>query len=278
MRWVKHMTRSRIDERLSALIDNAGIEGYGFWWLLVEVIAEQMDESDKCSVTYSLPQWSRLLYSHHHKVSNLLGKLEVTGLIQVEKTLGKIEVKIPNLLKYRDEYSKKSGQRKDKNPERVRSKIIDTDTDTDTDKEESKTFSLSADKVSPENEKWISKKKRNLEGKRLDTFKRFWEAFGYKSGRAEAIDAWLDIPQLTEAMVTKIVDAAGREARARPEMIQQGRTPKMAQGWLTARRWEDEQTPAVAATGTKAESDGTYSPVTSLESERLKRALAQYES
>lgn len=68
----------------------------------------------------------------------------------------------------------------------------------------------------------------------------FWNAFNYKHGRAEAADAWIDIPQLTRTLVEKIVDAAKKESANRPDMIRQGRTPKMAQGWISARRWEDE--------------------------------------
>jgi hypothetical protein len=86
----------------------------------------------------------------------------------------------------------------------------------------------------------ISRRKRKLSGKRLETFLRFWDAFGYKQGRAEAIDAWIDIPKLTMSMVETIVERAKQEAERRPELIKQGRTPKMAQGWLSGRRWEDE--------------------------------------
>jgi uncharacterized protein YdaU (DUF1376 family) len=87
---------------------------------------------------------------------------------------------------------------------------------------------------------WISKKKRLLEGKRLETFKTFWDAFDYKKGRAEAIDAWLDIPQLNNGLVAKILVAAKVEAMNRAKIVQKGGTPKFAQGWLSARRWEDE--------------------------------------
>ncbi len=86
-----------------------------------------------------------------------------------------------------------------------------------------------------------TKKKRKLTGKRLESFERFWEAFGYAKGKAEAADAWLDIPQLTEGLVCIICEAASREAALRPEVEARGRTPKMAQGWISARRWEDEQ-------------------------------------
>jgi hypothetical protein len=95
--------------------------------------------------------------------------------------------------------------------------------------------------VGDEVEFYLTKKKRKLTGKRLDTFKQFWEAFGYFHGKAEAADAWLDIPTLTTALVDTILVAARREAMVRPSLIANGKTPKWAQGWITARRWEDEQ-------------------------------------
>ena len=91
-----------------------------------------------------------------------------------------------------------------------------------------------------------TKKKRKLTGKRLATFNRFWTAFAYPKGKAEAADAWLDIPAMTEALVTTIVTAAEREAAARPQLVERGGTPKYAQGWLTSRRWEDEEDAASA--------------------------------
>ncbi|MBI9081911.1 MAG: hypothetical protein JEY79_19495 [Pseudodesulfovibrio sp.] len=87
---------------------------------------------------------------------------------------------------------------------------------------------------------FLTKKKRKLTGKRLESFNRFWDAFGYKKGKAETADSWLDIPTLTEALVCQVCQAASVEDSNRPGLIASGRTPKMAQGWLTARRWEDE--------------------------------------
>lgn len=86
----------------------------------------------------------------------------------------------------------------------------------------------------------ITRKKKKLNGKRFETFMRFWDAFEYKSGRAEAADAWLEIPELTNSVVEKIIWAAKIEAKRRPALKQNGKTPKMAQGWISGRRWEDE--------------------------------------
>lgn len=86
----------------------------------------------------------------------------------------------------------------------------------------------------------IQGKKKTISGKRAESFLRCWEAFADKRGKAEAVDAWAEIPELTASLVEKIIAAAGRYAGERPAMVAQGRTPKMAQGWITGRRWEDE--------------------------------------
>lgn len=87
---------------------------------------------------------------------------------------------------------------------------------------------------------YLTKKKRKLTGKRLETFNQFWKIFGYPKGKAEAADSWLDIPTLTDTIVNDIMLGAKAEAMGRQRKIDSGRTPKMAQGWITARRWEDE--------------------------------------
>jgi len=86
----------------------------------------------------------------------------------------------------------------------------------------------------------FSKKGKKLSGKKLQLFNSFWGAFNYKKGKAEAVDAWLDIEGLDTELVGKIMAGAEREAAARPELLERGLTPKMAQGWLSGRRWEDE--------------------------------------
>jgi hypothetical protein len=89
-------------------------------------------------------------------------------------------------------------------------------------------------------EVYKTKKKRDLTDKRLISFLRFWDAFGYKLGKAEAADAWLDIPELTDSLVDKICNAARIERQRRHELKLQGRIPKMAEGWISGQRWEDE--------------------------------------
>lgn len=92
----------------------------------------------------------------------------------------------------------------------------------------------------PGEEFYLTAKKKKLTGKRLETFEQFWAAFDYKKSKASAADSWLAIPELKPSIVALIVKAAEAEAKNRPAMVVAGKTPKMAQGWLTERRWEDE--------------------------------------
>lgn len=80
---------------------------------------------------------------------------------------------------------------------------------------------------------------RFLTGDDLRDFSRFWRDFALPRGKAEAADAWLDIPGRSPDRVAHICHAARCEAAARPELEARGRTPKWAQGWLNGRRWED---------------------------------------
>lgn len=84
------------------------------------------------------------------------------------------------------------------------------------------------------------KPKATLEGRSLELFNEFWEAFDFKQSRKQAEKAWADIPGMTEELAAKICEAARREAALRPQYTARGRTPKYPQGWLNDRRWEDD--------------------------------------
>ena len=103
------MVATTRDEKVAAYLEGTGLQGYGFYWRLLEIVAETMPPGDEtCTVTYSLSTWSRLLYCHHHQVGKYLGMLRGNGLVTMTKRGSDIRVTIPNLAKYRDEYSQKS--------------------------------------------------------------------------------------------------------------------------------------------------------------------------
>jgi hypothetical protein len=138
MRWVKHMTAAWDDERIAKLVGKGGVEGlaaYGIWWRLIEIIASRVDgKSTQCSVTYDVTRWSLLLSLRGSHVRHWIEKLALTGVLTAEWVGTEITVTIPKLLKYRDEYSKKSGQCQVQDTEEEQKKIrtkVETETTTD---------------------------------------------------------------------------------------------------------------------------------------------------
>lgn len=84
-------------------------------------------------------------------------------------------------------------------------------------------------------------RKFKISGRRATAFLMFWEAFDHKVGKAQAIDAWAQIPTLNNKLMEKILAAARHYAQVeRPAILARGGTPKWAQGWINDRRWEDE--------------------------------------
>ena len=93
---------------------------------------------------------------------------------------------------------------------------------------------------SPQTEpEYITYKGKKLSGRKLEMFLTFWETFGDKRNKAKTADAWLEIKNL-EAVYPEIIEGAKKYANIRPALLLKKLTPKMAEGWLRAKRWEDE--------------------------------------
>lgn len=116
MKWFKHMTAASSDEKLSVMIDAHGLEGYGFWWILLEQIAAQMDGgNDKCSATYPLKKWASSCEVSTRKYQKFVKTLSELSLVSIKKDQNLITVECPNLLKIRDEYQMKKKKNPDNN-------------------------------------------------------------------------------------------------------------------------------------------------------------------
>ncbi len=119
-------------------MDRCGLEGYGFYWFMLETVASLLESEGKPEVTYSVRKWSSILALPPQTFKKLMQNCCESGLVSCEfrKSSGELlhefegrnnevllTVKIPNLLKYRDEYSSKkkskSGQTPKENPDNV---------------------------------------------------------------------------------------------------------------------------------------------------------------
>ena len=141
MKWFKHMTASADDEKLARLLDQKnGLALYGAFWRVQEIIAAQIPSgSQNSSVTYSVTRWSLLMSVRGSHVRHYLGQLAKNDLLTVNWNDSDITVTSRNLLKYRDEYARKSIHAPDKLPAR-------TELDGDGDGESTKTIAESDEK------------------------------------------------------------------------------------------------------------------------------------
>lgn len=117
MKWFKHQSAARNDERISRLEDVCGLEGYGFYFKTLEIIAESMDETNRDYIEYSVNVWAKKIGVLPSKFKKLAANCSETGLIllairvQTDKKLSvkrneMYKITSPNLLKYRDNHTK----------------------------------------------------------------------------------------------------------------------------------------------------------------------------
>ncbi len=139
MRWFKHMTNSSLDEKLMRLRDQFGVEGYGVYWLVLEAIARECTaKNNKFFLELPPKSWRKITEISPKKFQLFLIFSEKLGLFSVNFSKNLIRVECPNLLKYRDEYTRKQS----KTPDKLRTtsgstpdSLTETDTDTDTETE-----------------------------------------------------------------------------------------------------------------------------------------------
>ena len=88
-------------------------------------------------------------------------------------------------------------------------------------------------------------------------FLRFWDVFADKRGKEPAWNVWKKLSP-NEQLSQEIISGAERYAAIRDHLVKKGQTPKMAQGWLKDRRWEDEFIEAQAFQNGRIEVAETY--------------------
>jgi hypothetical protein len=122
VRWMKHLAMAHRDVAMTAILEDFGAEGYGIYWLLLEHLA-MMIEPDSLVVpaaNYSIVRWSQICNCSVRRFRSFVEKATELRLIDSQTTTepvpkysqtirDRLHIAVPKLLKYRDEYSKKSG-------------------------------------------------------------------------------------------------------------------------------------------------------------------------
>lgn len=99
------------------MINDHGLEGYGRWWRMLEIISKRMDKSDVCHAEYPENVWATLLKQKQKKLRTFLVYCQNKLKTKVEYSGNIIRIEVPKLLEIRDEFCRKSGV----TPESVRS-------------------------------------------------------------------------------------------------------------------------------------------------------------
>lgn len=142
MRWFKHLTTASEDEFIASLEQKFGLEGYARWFKLLEAIGKGMGrgERSKCFSELPLSEWQRRLKTQRRPLFEFLEYLRLNARARISpwprdeqefrqssETSAlwqnffpeKLRIEVPKLLKFVDEYQKKSGHTPDKLPSEI---------------------------------------------------------------------------------------------------------------------------------------------------------------
>lgn len=224
MRWFKHMVASADDEKLSRLTDVYGLEGYGFWWRVVEIVAEKVGPDGETSVEFSAKKWGNLAGISPKKFRTLAECCANLGLFTFEcsgNSENIIKINMPNILKYRDEYSRKSGQSADKvrtrsGPSRARVPEADTETEANTDNTQRITGNVESS-PDPLPDKSVNSDFSDTPGIEFQELRAFYD----EHCRAEApLTGFIEYKQLRASRrwpgINRICDAIDKHGKADP--------------------------------------------------------------
>ena len=116
MRWIKHLAVAHDDSKINVLRQKLGPAGYGAYWLVLERIACQMNgPNPSTSLSDSIKGWARYIGCYTSFVVKLCECCSSVGLMYHKCTEDVLNIDCPNLLKYKDEYLRKSGATPEEN-------------------------------------------------------------------------------------------------------------------------------------------------------------------
>lgn len=290
MRWFKHMTSSYDDQKIAAVLDELGMEGYGFWWRILEVVARQLDENSEPACEYSAKKWGEFFGFSAKKFEKFVRIFQKNGIFLVEfpenpekfsQNNGKISkntirITIPNLLKYRDEYTERKAKKSGHNRNNIgtnsgpHARAL-TETDTDTDIKNPPISPASGGGIDAPQKFEIQNAAAGGTGKKLEParidpelkadsgkpegkgarqresypadFCRFWEKYPKKVGKDQAARIWKrrkrDLPDINE-----LCAVLERQCHCEQWRRDGGQYIPNPATWLNQGRWQDVTEPS----------------------------------
>lgn len=114
MRWIKHLSMAHNDKAMSSVLEDLGPDAYGVYWLIVENIASVMEKGKMSpELVCSELRWAQLTHCSVRRFRTIAQRLNAERLIVYQSADNRIIISVPKILKYKDEYTKKSGHSPD---------------------------------------------------------------------------------------------------------------------------------------------------------------------
>ncbi len=237
MRWFKHMTATRQDEKIALMIAKYGPVSYAYWWMVFEAVALQVEKGGtKNHVTYHVTTWSQVLSVRGSHVRQCLEMLAVSRVVTVVWDQDMATVTIPNLLKYRDEYTSRVGTRSGHSPEQEQIQIqIQKQIQKQRQNKQQHPQPLAA--PAPQAARGTPSPKGHLTEKQKSWFAEFWAVYWRRQARGAAecsfgkrVKTEEDFRTMLAAVLAQAPEYTRREMSKRPH----------ASTWINQERWRDE--------------------------------------
>lgn len=212
------------DEKIDSLISKHGPIAYARYWRVLETIAEQMDDTDRCEVTFSWTMWARITWaSNHRQAASNLRALAEHSLINLSSTDLQATCSVPNLLKIR-----------------ARKKPIGCTVSIST---SVSTSSIdSSTEYKPKNlviKKTVKPTRQAMEDP-MPNFDLFWNEYPNKKAKTKAIQVWNRL-HLSNGKFEIVMQALKAQKTSEQWTKDGGQFIPHPSTWLNQKRWEDQE-------------------------------------
>lgn len=111
MKWFKHFVAAGDSVKLNKLVDELGVEGYGRYWLLLELLAGEFDGSSTTFEVHFRKISAKVQIKFSTKLETFLQKLSDFSLLTFKKNGKVYEINCPILMELQDKDSRYNRKR-----------------------------------------------------------------------------------------------------------------------------------------------------------------------
>lgn len=280
MKWFQHESGLDLDPGLNRVKDVLGLEGYGAFWVINEIICRTIEDGTQAACTFSLETWRGFLRFSKKKCKKFLDFFQKANVFSIhfdKNDPEMVSISAPKLLYLLDNatQAKKREANTDKSTSKKlrRNFALEKEKEEDLDKEEEKTppsppaapampvtppleerapqaAACGGECVIPEivcessSKPESSTAKKSKPGKEPEIlpkdFDIFWKAYPRKEGKKAALAAWRKAKDKPSLEV--ILAAVERSQNNFQWQKEGGRFIPHPSTWLNQGRWDDQET------------------------------------